>query len=124
MPYVDPRTVDSPKNKLSTVEVIYDTGPKTHSWAVARLRWEGDHVVGIRWNGEPKNGIGSPQSRGLPTWFIVPHELQDAVLKVAEQLAGGGEARLCARYLEMAADRERERDAEEWTEGLIGDASA
>ena len=28
-----------------------------------------------------------------------------------------------AKYREMAADSDREREAEEWCEGLIGDAS-
>jgi hypothetical protein len=28
----------------------------------------------MRWNGTGENPLGSPQSRGLPTWFIVPDQ--------------------------------------------------
>jgi len=42
---------------------------------------------------------------------------------VAEKLARGGDAHLTAAYREMASDEAREREAEKWAEGLIGDAS-
>ncbi|HKN32498.1 MAG TPA: hypothetical protein VJX16_04570 [Terriglobales bacterium] len=64
-----------------------------------------------------------PQSRGLPTWFVVPDELSAVVREVAEKLARGGDAHLTAAYREMASDEAREREAEKWAEGLIGDAS-
>ncbi len=41
----------------------------------------------------------------------------------AEQLSNSEEGRLLAGYLEMAADREREADSQEWSEGLISDAN-
>ena len=37
-------------------------------------------VLAMRWNGTDDNVIGNPQSRGLPTWFIVPREFRLAVL--------------------------------------------
>jgi len=64
-----------------------------------------------------------PQSRDLPTWFVVPDELSAVVREVAEKLARGGDAHLTAAYREMASDEAREREAEKWAEGLIGDAS-
>ena len=39
-----------------------------------------------------------------------------------EPEAIGGPGGLLERYFEMARDAEREREAEEWSEGLIGDA--
>jgi len=35
----------------------------------------------MRWNGTKDNQIGSPQSRGIPTWFIVPAKYQEAILQ-------------------------------------------
>jgi hypothetical protein len=26
----------------------------------------------MRWNGSGENPLGNPQSRGIPTWFIIP----------------------------------------------------
>ena len=35
----------------------------------------------MRWNGDnDDNPIGNPQSRGLPTWFIVPDNYVEAIL--------------------------------------------
>jgi hypothetical protein len=123
MSYVHPQTVTSPKNLVSEVRVIYDSGPGEYSWAVATLRWDRRPAVGIRWNGGTGRGVGSPQSRGLPTWFVVPDELADLVREAAERLANGGDLRLISGYQQMANDRDREAEAIEWSEGLIGDAS-
>lgn len=79
MNYVDPASVISPKNKVSNVEVIHDGGEG--NWSVAKLKWEGKPDLGIRWNGHYDQPIGLPQSRGYPTWFIVPEELQKYVLE-------------------------------------------
>ena len=38
--YHDPKTVLSPKDRVSSVEVVFDKGPVESSWSVARLRWE------------------------------------------------------------------------------------
>jgi len=100
MSYIDPSKVISPKNHVSNVEAVYDTGPQQESWSVATFDWNDTPVVGIRWNGEPGEGVGTP-----------------------EKLARGGDAHLTAAYREMASDEAREREAEKWAEGLIGDAS-
>jgi hypothetical protein len=100
--------------------VLYNTGQA--GWSVARVNWEDEDRVGIRWNGaDDTPGVGNPQSRGNATWFIVPRELENAVLAAVEEL---GEAELLRGYREMAGDEAREREAMEWSEGLIGDASA
>ena len=39
------------------------------------------------------------------------------------QMTNWDEERLLAGYREMAADQQREVEAEEWTEGLIGGAA-
>jgi hypothetical protein len=60
------------------VAVLYDRGKRQA--AVAIGRWDGEPVLAMRWNGTDDNVIGNPQSRGLPTWFIVPREFRLAVL--------------------------------------------
>jgi hypothetical protein len=120
--YHDPKTVLSPKALVESVEVIFDQGPVDDSWSVARLKWYGSPVVGIRWNGDSRSSKGTPQARGNPTWFIVPKELEDAVLNAAREFNRARQKDLVEGYRQMAADKEREAEAEEWTEGLIGDA--
>lgn len=77
MEYVNPSEVISPKNKISQLKVLYDG--QDHSFSLASFLWEGVLSLGIRWNGFGEN-IGNPVSRGYPTWFVIPHELEKAVL--------------------------------------------
>jgi hypothetical protein len=51
----------------------------------------------------------------------VPEELKEAVLKAAKDSDGRTQSALAEGYRQMAADRARETEAEEWVEGLIGD---
>jgi hypothetical protein len=120
--YHDPSTVLSPKDRVKSVEVIYDAGPVEGSWSVARLKWDDETKVGIRWNGDAVSSKGLPQARGNPAWFVLPGELGSAVLAAAQALRRQRQATLTEEYKLMAADREREAEAEEWAEGLIGDA--
>lgn len=82
MSYVKPDLVRSPKNKVSDLEVIYDGGE--NGWSLAKMKWEGEEAIGLRWNGgsdDPRfPGIGNPQSRGVPTWFILPDEVAEVVI--------------------------------------------
>ena len=120
--YHDPSTVLSPKDRVKSVEVIYDAGPVDGSWSVARLKWDEETKVGIRWNGDSVSSKGLPQARGNPAWFVLPGELGSAVLAAAQALKRQRDADMTEAYKLMAADRERESEAEEWSEGLIGDA--
>jgi len=121
--YHDPKSVLSPKERVKSVEVIFDKGQVDGSWSVARLKWDDSFVIGIRWNGDQNSTKGLPQARGNPTWFVVPDELADAVLNAARQSDRMKQDDLLESYRQMAADKEREAEAGEWTEGLIGDAS-
>lgn len=122
MAYVDPETVQSPKGRVSNIDVVYDKGPTDQSWSIAKLKWDGTEALGIRWNGETNQpGSGTPQSRGNATWFIVPKEIEDAVLKAASVMARQEKDVLLDGYRQMASDSEREAEAMEWSESLIGD---
>lgn len=122
MPYVDPKTVIAPKHRLRDVRVIYDSGAIEGSWSVAELRFDEEEAYGLRWNGDASSKQGTPVAHGNPTWFILPGDLADAVRDKVEVLNRGKEDSLLEGYRQMAADREREAEAEDWTEGLIGDA--
>ena len=119
--YHDPKTVLSQKERVKSVEVIFDKGPVDFSWSVARLNWDNSPVVGIRWNGDRSSTKGLPQARGNPTWFVVPKELESAVLNAAQEWSRTKQKDLAEGYRLMAADRAREAEAEEWTEALVGD---
>ena len=60
------------------ISVLRDDGPAEPAFAVGE--WDGEPVIGVRWNGDEENPIGNPQSRGLPTWFILPSYLNLPVL--------------------------------------------
>jgi hypothetical protein len=126
MSYIKPEEVLSPKNRvLGVVEVIHDPGEGRMS--VARLLWrkeEGEEVViATRWNGNAEQPLGNPVSRGHATWFVVDGYAAPSVEEAARAAAEASPNGLVAQYRAMAGDTEREREAEEWTEGLIGDAS-
>jgi len=124
MSYIEPASVLSPRNRIRSVDVIYNSSPGQGGWSVAVLDYDGEERVGIRWNGEQDEpGMGNPQSRAKPTWFVVPCELGNLVREEAERLSDSQEGGLLAGYRQMANDREQEAEAREWCEGLIGDAA-
>lgn len=121
MAYIDPQTVWAPRDRIRSVDVLYNSGPA--GWSAALLNYDGEECVGLRWNGEEGAGIGNPQSRARPTWFILPPELAAVVRERAEELSNMQEGGLLTAYREMANDRQRETEAEEWSEALIGDGT-
>ena len=69
--YTPPTDVTSPRLSWSLIAVLDPGGPG--DVALALGRWDGEAVLAMRWNGDNVgNPIGNPQSRGLPTWFILP----------------------------------------------------
>ena len=85
MAYTNPALVTSPKGRLSNLKVLFDGGE--HEWSMAKMTWEGEDRVGVRWNGgENDSPLGNPQSRGIPTWFLLPAEIAElALVWVAEK---------------------------------------
>jgi hypothetical protein len=88
--YQDPNLDKSPKGAITHLRVIYDGGEQMadadddwSGWSIAELEWYEQPTLVCRWNGSAENDgvseIGNPQSRGNPTWFIIPRPLQDAV---------------------------------------------
>lgn len=81
--FIRPEDVHSPKQHWSLIAVLDDgIGNGSHNnCALAIGRWDKQPVLAIRWNGNDGNPIGNPQSRGLPTWFIVPEKYREALLQ-------------------------------------------
>jgi hypothetical protein len=80
-----PGQVMSPKRLWTLVAVIYDEGEGEAAAAIGR--WAEEPVLVMRWNGTDDNPIGNPQSRGLPTWFVVPATFRESVLQTILKLS-------------------------------------
>jgi hypothetical protein len=79
MSYLRPEDCHSPRNRWSLFTVLEDHGPEDFSVAIGR--WDGDACLAMRWNGSKENPVGNPQSRGLPTWFIMPDQYADKIIE-------------------------------------------
>jgi len=91
MGYQNPKHVKSPKDAVTHLRILYDGGEEIgatasdwEGWSVAELEWYEEPVLACRWNGSTNTArgvseIGNPQSRGHPTWFILPRALEGAV---------------------------------------------
>src|SRR5262245_2416807 len=71
--------VHSPRRQWTLIAVLQDEKePTTCVLAVGRC--ENKPVLAMRWNGSKDSPIGNPQSRGLPTWFIVGSEFNECLM--------------------------------------------
>ena len=86
---VNPKDVRSPKSRINgEITVLftkYDAN-NSYSFSIARLNWDGKDCLAARWNGAKDNSgdIGNPQSRGLPTWFILHESLYLGIADLLE----------------------------------------
>lgn len=121
MSYVHPEEVLSPRASVGgIIEILHDPGE--NGMSVARILWDDREVIATRWNGNREQPLGNPVSRGHATWFVVDDYAAAKVEEAARAAAETSPNSLLTKYREMAADEEREREANEWSEGLIGDA--
>lgn len=93
--YVPPNEVTSPADKWELKGVLCDEGEGRI--AIAFGVWDKVLRIAIRWNGEsaPSRTLGLPQSRGHPTWFILPDSIGVAVVQLlsVQDAAGSGYVR-------------------------------
>jgi hypothetical protein len=95
MAYTNPARVDSPKAAISKLKVLFDGGEQVANggdwsgWSVAEFDWYDVPALGMRWNGSTQNpdtsAVGNPQSRGLPTWFVLPTPVAKGVRKCLKE---------------------------------------
>lgn len=75
---VDPVTVVSPRDRWALVSVLRHE----EEWSLALGRWDGGARLAIRWNWkDDPSDKGNPVSHGMPTWFIVPPDLYETLLR-------------------------------------------
>jgi len=68
--------IKSPKKNISgPYFIVYKN--LQEKWAIVTLAWDKKPRLGIRWFWGSK---GNPNSRGNPTWFILPNELNNSIL--------------------------------------------
>jgi hypothetical protein len=83
--YIKPVDVHAPKRHWSLVHVLFDGGEAIATnlspSSLAIGRWDNTPVLAMRWNGNKENPLGNPQSRGLPTWFILPEQYWKQILQ-------------------------------------------
>lgn len=103
-------SVLSPKDCISNVKPLYDGGANPGEFSVAIVDWNGDSCIGVRWNitereiddDEKINGkktcVGEPNSRGYPTWFILPNDL------LIDLTNNGKISKEISKYLETLKD--------------------
>jgi hypothetical protein len=83
--YITPDEVTAPRQRWNLIKVLEDGAEEdSHEErvAIAIGTWDGSKSLAMRWNGNKDWPIGSPQSRGLPTWFIIPKRLNEAVINI------------------------------------------
>ena len=78
MSYIKPNDVHSPKQHWVLIAVLDEANEQ--GCALALGRWDGIITLAMRWNGHDDNPVGNPQSRGLPTYFMVPAKYNEALL--------------------------------------------
>ena len=81
--YIPPDEILSPRRNWTLIEVLVDMGEDNIALSIGR--WDGNKVLAMRWNGTADRRIGNPQSRGMGTWFVVPDEYREAILKSAQE---------------------------------------
>ena len=88
---MDPREVSSPSNKITpgSVEVLVGKSEDAY-FSIAKLEWDGEPRVGIRWNNSGAKQKGYPVGAyGHPQWFILPKEIALAYAKEYDKQNNG-----------------------------------
>ncbi len=103
--YIKPDDVRAPKRHWSLVNVLFDGGEATDTNAspssLAIGLWDNEPVLAMRWNGNKENRLGNPQSRGLPTWFIVPEQHWKQILQNEPYGFSDGKITFALNFLEF-----------------------
>ena len=97
--YIKPSDVHAPKRHWSLIHVLLDGGEGEGSLAIGR--WDNKPVLAMRWNGNSESPLGNPQSRGLPTWFIVPEQHWKQILETEHYKFSDDKIKFARDFLEL-----------------------
>ena len=84
--YPLPEEVTAPRLRWKLIKVLYKgdpSDPEKHDpegYSIALGMWDDVPCLAVRWNACEERPAGNPQSRGLPTWFVIPKELAEPIL--------------------------------------------
>ena len=85
----------------SSTEVKQVRTVRVLSSSLAIGRWDNKPVLAMRWNGGKDSPIGNPQSRGLPTWFIVPDQHVRQILETEQYALSDSKLEFARDFLEL-----------------------
>jgi len=83
MGYVKADQVRSPREHWTLIHVLVDQGEGNEDegrWSLAIGEWDGIRRLAMRWNGTKTKPAGNPQSRGIPTWFVLPPGFEEYLM--------------------------------------------
>jgi hypothetical protein len=102
--YIRPADVHAPRRHWSLVHVLFDGGEAIENnlspSSLAIGRWDNKPVLAMRWNGNKENPLGNPQSRGLPTWFVIPDQHWKQILQTEPYRFSDDKVRFALNFLE------------------------
>lgn len=81
-----PDEVTAPRLHWALIKILFrgdPDDPEQHDpegYSLAVGMWDRRPCLAIRWNANEDRPVGNPQSRGLPTWFIIPEALVKPLL--------------------------------------------
>ncbi len=85
MAYIKPEQARSPREHWTLIQVLVDQGESSEKegrWSLAVGEWDGERRLAVRWNGTKDRPAGNPQSRGMPTWFVLPPEFEEPLMSI------------------------------------------
>ena len=76
--YIQPEEITAPRQKWTLIKVLFKGAPEDYSIALGK--WEGHPCLAMRWNAYKGRPVGHPHTRGLPTWFVIPKQIEDSII--------------------------------------------
>jgi len=117
MPELHVSTSPSPLKAYPAVSLIYRS--ESQGWSLLSLIEAGVESVAITWKKAPR--LRRDQHYEPGDYFVPPTELAGPALEIARKLEAQRRAAIKEGYAAQVADVEQEREAQEWSEALIGD---
>ena len=105
MPYLQPQSVTSPKDRWHLRGIVYDRGE--HNSSIAFGDWDGVPCLTSRWNGSLSNEHtkkGNPISNFQPTWFVLPDFIAQATMKELLMMHATGDSCVNQEFLLQAVN--------------------